>query len=309
MKKEQERMNKMWWMASAVVLLFVALAVVPVAAEENPWQGDHGYTNVSSANDVAFDFYNDGKIHFTMTNATGGQNAIHMSDSNSAHSTFQCTETGNMNDQIYVTNTGGRTYQDDIRLLVGVASYNTDTSDKMGERQDIWIDINASGYSWEPNATQDTGPVLSEIQWGWTNFTLKPSYYLTNPDNSPVYQTWKFGPYPFYRNYCGQDPLDNETSSNVFNFTAMDLKMGVLSDTSLGTLNDKGMVNISYRVYRPDGLSQENNKNNTNIDFNVYAYNRNTAQGLNQTLWLNNITSDSKTDPKLSGWLYSYINE
>ncbi|AGB02811.1 hypothetical protein Metfor_1788 [Methanoregula formicica SMSP] len=31
--KKQEHMNRQWWMASAVVLLFVALAVAPVAAD------------------------------------------------------------------------------------------------------------------------------------------------------------------------------------------------------------------------------------------------------------------------------------
>ncbi|MDD5143762.1 hypothetical protein [Methanoregula sp.] len=31
--KKQEHMNRMWWMASAVVLLFVVTAVMPVAGE------------------------------------------------------------------------------------------------------------------------------------------------------------------------------------------------------------------------------------------------------------------------------------
>jgi len=34
MAKENKDMNRLWWMASAVVLLFVAAAVVPVAADK-----------------------------------------------------------------------------------------------------------------------------------------------------------------------------------------------------------------------------------------------------------------------------------
>jgi hypothetical protein len=209
----------------------------------------------------------------------------------------QSTITNAPSGTFYVTNTGGRNYQDNIILLVGVASEDQD------ERQNIAVDIDASGYSWTPHMVINSGPADGEQIWTLTSLTLTKNDYATNA-NGGVYQTWKFGPsttpggYPMY--YL-QNVADTTSEDNVFNWTAIDLKMGIISNTSYwANLKNNGTVKVDYNIRRTDGGNLDDAS--TRVAFNVYAYNRYTSQGWNQTLWLNRVTATA--DTSASGWTY-----
>jgi hypothetical protein len=309
MTKEQAHMNRLWWMASAVVLLFVALAVVPVAAETNDWNKD-GYVlipGVSYYNYTLFDTVNEehftafpltekqNKVNLTMTNGTGGMNAVHIS-TYGTNNAGQCFVSKNLTDTLYVTNTGGRNYQDNVILLIGLASNNDD------ERQNLAVDIDAKGYSWEPKNTANSGPAQEDIQWTGTEATVTSDDYVYD-DEGGVYQIWKFAPNPNYPMYCGQD-MTSTSKINVFNLTAVDLWEGILSNTTMTGLNNSGTIKVNYTIYRKDGLSVGIGGNSTRVALNVYAYNRYTSQGWNQTLWLNRVNKAGESTSGCSGFSY-----
>ncbi|HOI80423.1 MAG TPA: hypothetical protein PLI30_12565, partial [Petrimonas sp.] len=65
--------------------------------------------------------------------------------------------------------------------------------------------------------------------------------------------------------------------------------------------NNNGTVKVDYNVRRTDGGGLGGNE--TRVAFNVYAYNRYTSQGMNQTLWLNRVHEADESSSGASGWL------
>lgn len=307
MRNEQKRMTRMWWMISAIVLLFVATAVMPVAAVLNPWSTGiftgsyYNYTLIPTANQERFPVFPETaytyQANLTMTNGTGGMNAVHIS-TYGTNNAGQCFVSKNLTDTLYVTNTGGRNYQDNVILLIGVASSNDD------ERQKLAVDVDAKGYSWEPHNTVNSGPAQEEIQWTTTDVGITSADYATDNTGGGIYQTWKFAPNPNYPMYCGQNVADESTLSNVFNWTAVDLGEGILSNTSMTGLNNSGTIKVGYTISRTDGLAVGLGSNATRVAFNVYAYNRYTSQGWNQTLWLNRVNNNGESSSGCSGFSY-----
>ncbi len=232
-----------------------------------------------------------------MFNGTGGMNAVHISDSDERNTAVlygEGTETDSTTDTFYVTDTGGRHYQDNIILLVGVASSNDD------ERQKSAVDIDASGYNWTPHTVVNQGPFEGEPVTASTDITITKDDYATDAEGG-VYQNWKFAPNPNTPMYCGQD-MSSTDSANLFNWTAVDLKMGIISNTTYwDQLNNNGTVKVDYNVRRTDGGDLGGNE--TRIAFNMYAYNRYTSQGVNQTLWLNRVYAYGEDPTGSSGWL------
>jgi hypothetical protein len=301
----KKHINRVWEMAVLAGLLFAVFGVVPVAAD-NPWSTGlypfsyYNYTTIPSANDVRFLPYPDTDtrlINLTMFNGTGGMNAVHISDSDERNTAVlygEATETDSTTDTFYITNTGGRNYQDNIILLIGVASSNDD------ERQKIAVDINASGYSWTPHTVVNQGPFEGEPVTASTDITITKDDYATDAEGG-VYQNWKFAPNPNTPMYCGQN-MSLTDSANLFNWTAVDLKMGIISNTTYwDQLNSNGTVKVDYNVRRTDGGDLGGNE--TRVAFNMYAYNRYTSQGVNQTLWLNRVYAEGGDPTGSSGWL------
>lgn len=299
----------MWWIASAIVLLFVALAVVPVAAAGNEWSDHCRYSGIcwnytvvhDTANLVRFPPFpsigspdNDYAVNFTMINGTGGMNAVHISNSYSSPY-GQCNAiTGETEGEFFITDTGGRGYQDNIILLIGVAS--DDSEDGWSDRMNTEINIDAAGYSWTPHNVVNEGPSPGEPVWTTTDVTVTSADYATDAEGG-VYQNWKFAPNPNFPWYCGQNP-SLTTPAYLFNWTAVDLKMGLVPNTSL---TNNGMIKVNYTLNNNNGFNSENTK----IAFNVYAYNRYTSQGWNQTLWLNRVNTSAESETGCSGWLVS----
>jgi hypothetical protein len=232
-----------------------------------------------------------------MFNGTGGMNAIHIS-SDTSNTFGECNErtaAQGLFDAFYVTDTGGRNYQDNIYLLVGVNS--TDAADL----QYFNLTVNASGYNWTPHATMNEGPSTGEPVWTWTNVTVTSADFTR--DGTKIYrQPWRFSPNPSDAWYCNENMGNDEQ----FNWTVVDLKMGLLSGSSWSGLTNGGAIKVNYSASKTSGVALSNN---AKVAFNVYAFNWYTSQGRNQTLWLNRVykypdtTCPEGTFGGCSGWL------
>jgi len=291
MKKEQAHMNRMWWIASAAVLLFVALAVVPVAAFD--WPGGNNDTNISVANTIMYNFFGDGKYYYNLTNVTGGQKAIHVSSDYQSLS-GQCTQTSATSGTFYITSTGGRQYEDDIVLLVAVNS--TDETDLSG----FEINITSSGYTWDPKYDKPDkkgAPPQSVLTWNApaVNEVFDNTDYLES-GGVDITQNWKFAPTANYPIFCGQ----SVTTEGPFKVIPIDLRVGVIANSTYNsTLNNWGMAKVDYNIISPDPFS-----GTAKIAFNAYAYNNWTTEGGHQINWINSVnTSAQSPSSSYSGWL------
>lgn len=139
----------MWWMASAVVLLFVALAVVPVAATELQY---HNMLYIPVEN-IQHNDYSDGTYDFTIGNdiVNGGMNAVHISNSPGEYY-GQPNRLTSRDGTFFITDTGGRGYEDDIILMIAVEK--TDAAD-------FSIDLKSEGYHGYDHAPS-TAPTYTE---------------------------------------------------------------------------------------------------------------------------------------------------
>jgi hypothetical protein len=297
MKREQAHMNRMWWMASAVVLLFVATAVVPVAATDYvvPYP-QNNKTFVPVANpDVRFDTsgYDNHHYYVNLTNTAtdAGAKAIHIASTNSLFAGDITTKTNANSYSFYVSDTGGRGCQDDIILLVAV--------NKTSEDDPFSIHITAKGYNWTPT---DDGylPPWEEFEDRDQTTTVSATFtsgdFMQNSTQS-VLQKWKFAPTANYPIYNGQDMA----TSKYFNVIAIDLNAGVIGNQSKVTgtmapsyyanLTDFGMVNVTYTL---EGITTGDI-----VAFNVYAYNNQTVQGQGIN-WFNKVLSSGTSGA--SGW-------
>ena len=91
------------------------------------------------------------------------------------------TDTSSTSGEFFVTDFGGRGFQDDIVLLVGV--------NPVGFGNDPSIVLNISGNTWDYTATNGYAP--ASVTSGYTkNVTLTSDNYLDD-----ILQSWKPGPY------------------------------------------------------------------------------------------------------------------
>lgn len=291
MKAEHMKQNRLWAMAVVAVLLFVALAVMPVAASVWP---DYHDTIVPIANQPPrFTYQNATGYYFNLTNATGGMNAIHITDSTSspAGACYLKNTAADLNGTFYVSTTGGRNGQDDIILMVGISSTNQTDIDNFN------IDIKEHGYNWSPTSS-GTVPELVTYYSPSIDVTLDSTNLLKDGDDVVVSQPWKFAPTADYPIYCGQD-LSNEEE---FVLWLVDNRVGTINGTwynqtypSQPLLNDKGMTKIDYAILSHPSSSAL-------IAFNVYAYNNQTTQGQGIN-WLNKVNISGAPSSGSSGWL------
>jgi hypothetical protein len=309
MAKGKEHNNRLWWMASVAVLLFVALAVGPVAAYDVIPYPLNNHTYIPMANPpIKYDstYLGDPYYYVNLTNTTGGMNAIHIADSYAPANAKGACYTGNLNGTFYVTDTGGKGGEDDIILLIGVNSIYNDTE----EIDSISINITASGYTWTPNSSgSPPSSVNYEIPLSAKPFNV--GNYLENATygDPDLYQGWKFAPTADYPIYCGQDM----SASKNFKLIAVDTKVGTINGTWYNetydpdvALENNGFTKITYNITNPEeGLSS-----GSIIAFNVYAYNNKTiTQKKGDSLppainWLNLVkTSAQSSWTNASGWM------
>ncbi len=299
MKKKNVKMTRLWGMTAIAVLLFVALAVMPVAASVEWTQGGGNNDTYIPVNDMrtGYGFPTSGtNYYFNLTNVTAGQKALHISDSYTIPK-GQVTTTTDTAGYFYVTDTGGREYQDDIILLVAVNS--TVSTDMSG----FSINITSSGYQWDVSAdgpSKKQSPPKEVLEWKDPGISrvYTDIYFLENSSlEEDIYQKWKFAPTANYPIFSGQDMSDN---TQLFNLLLVDLNVGVIRNyTYNSTLNYTGMAKVNYSITSSlsgDGI----------VAFNAYAYNNWTNEGPQMINWINKVNITGITDPDASGWKVTF---
>jgi PKD repeat protein len=166
----------------------------------------------------------------------GGLNELHIT--NDVTSPYgQLTASNNVSGVFYVTNTGGRGYDNEIILLLSVKPPIPD---------DFAVRIRASGYNWTP---APPGP--------YTPLELPSDYYHIDGALDEVFtrsdfiygpETWKPGPgdllVPSLPLYNGQDISDGSTEEYLM---FIDLYAGNMYPEKFGTtLVDNGAVKVEY---------------------------------------------------------------
>ncbi|MDD1694333.1 MAG: hypothetical protein LUQ71_06370 [Methanoregula sp.] len=285
MRKEQKHLNRLWWMASAVVLLIFASAVAPVAAVEWPsnnktWIPVNGsqYGNTS------------GYYYFNLSSmkANASSNAIHITDSLSTPSGGIYTRSTYGPDTIYVSDTGGRGGQDDIILMVAINSTTP------ADLSSFSIDITTSGYTWSPLAGGSPANVTYDENYTTplSGVSFNSANYLTGSD---IEQAWKFAPSKNYPLYSGQVMAQNNLSKLIL----IDTNVGTINSTWFNltyydtryapvALEDNGLAKITYNITSTPS-------NAATIAFNAYAYTKYAAQAPDSVNWINKVNTSTET--------------
>ncbi|AGB01792.1 PKD domain-containing protein [Methanoregula formicica] len=272
--------RKLWILSLLVLFLAAAVTIPPARADDSStalgiFPAKHNVDNLAVANPPAptgMDYY----FKFNQSGG-GGINAIHISSTSALDSTGRnfgdVSTTTSQSGTFYITQTGGRGYDDNFILLVAV---------KGDIPSNFAIHIKSSGYIWVPNGVLSYQPTLSEITYrsGAVDQTFTRSNFVYGP------QTWKPcgnnqpADYPLY---YGQDMSD---TTNLWKLMFVDLKSGNLGpngDLDHTSLKDNGAIRVDYTIENLD----------TVVTFNVYAWADNAPAG-HGISWTNGVTSPSQ---------------
>jgi PGF-pre-PGF domain-containing protein len=201
-------------------------------------QNRHIFINV--ANDAGVKYNLDGAVYGAWNNNTyyikadgGGLNELHITADASADR-GQVTTSGNQSGVFYLSNTGGRGFDDTIVLLLAVNGTIPD---------DFAVHIKTSGYTWTPNPIKNQPPTSYDYVESAVNEIFTKEDFIYGPQN------WKPGPgaigpvgLPLYES---QDVSD---ANNTFNLMFIDLNAGNLKFTKFVGLSDdgQGAVKVEY---------------------------------------------------------------
>ncbi|MFA5414245.1 MAG: PKD domain-containing protein [Methanoregula sp.] len=270
------------WIPVAFVFFLTLCCILPAAAGDYPpalgiFPGKSSISNLAFANQPTGYYY----FKFNQTNG-GGINALHIAGSSTAPPNFgDVTTTTSQSGTFYITNTGGRAYDDDIILLVAVKGSIPDN---------FAIHIKSSGYSWIPSGVMGAQPTLSQITYhpNVVDETFTKSQFVYGS------QTWKPAgnnlpaDYPLY---YGQDMTD---TTNLWKLMFVDLKAGNLGSNGaldITTLENYGAVKVEYTIENLDTVTT----------FNTYAWSDNAPQG-HGISWTNGLTSVGNVPSMVSGY-------
>jgi PKD repeat protein len=224
------------------IFLFVAIAVSPVMAAPLP-APRHIFINV--ANDAGVKYNIDGPAYGGPSNTYyikadgGGLNELHITN-DIAVTGGQVTSTNAQSGVFYISNTGGRGFDNDIILLLAVNGTIPD---------DFSVHFRSSGYNWTPaapGAYQPGLPTDYQLVNGAVDETFTKSDFIYGP------QTWKPGAgdlvTPSLPLYAGQNINDN---SNQFQLVFIDLKVGNLEPGKFSgiTFSNNGDAKIEYSFH------------------------------------------------------------
>jgi PKD repeat protein len=221
---------------------------------------------LSNYNNISIQTANNGTYYMQNLGSGGGLNAVHIAVNTTSGPNYgQYTTTSKQSGILYVTDTGGRGYQDDIILMIAVNGTIPDN---------FALKIKSSGYIWTPNGF-NTAPSLENITY--QQLAINQTFYK----NDFIYglQNWKPAggntAYPIFLNEDMNDP------SNLFNILFIDLHAGPLGSNYPGgndALTDYGAVKINYIFENLQSIAA----------FNIYAWNANTTHGAGMG-WTNSI--------------------
>jgi len=212
---------------AAGLVVMMVLCVMPVSALTvlPNW---HSFASVANDAGVKYNLdsteYGGPNNTYYMKFDGGGLNALHIT-----------TDTGVPNGQVtnstlatgtfYVSDTGGRGYDDDIILMFATnATLSSDFS----------IEINASGYQWEATTEE---PTSHAYQAGALQETFWQDDFAYGPQ---INRSSSVSNYPIF---YGQDMTD---TTNTFQIMFIDLNVGVLGLNS--TLPNSGMAQVDYEI-------------------------------------------------------------
>jgi PKD repeat protein len=248
-----------------------------------------GLTNtapISAPRHIFFNVANDAGVKYNLDGAAyggpnntyyikadgGGLNELHITnDVNLPYG--QATTSSSQSGTFYVTNTGGRGFDDDIILLLSVKGPIPD---------DFAIHVKSSGYDMTTGTVVNAPPTEYHHVTGAVDETFTKADFIYGP------QTWKPGPgsltTPSLPLYYGQSISDQSTNSYLM---FIDLKVGNLYPSKFrdATLTDNGAAKVEYSI---------SNLGNSFAAFNGYGWCRaaNQGQGIS---WTNRVEGNSNT--------------
>jgi hypothetical protein len=220
-----------------VLLLVISVCILPATAAPLT-NNRHIFINV--ANDAGVKYDLDGAKYGGPSNTYyikadgGGLNELHITnDAGVPHG--QVSSTTAQTGVFYVTNTGGRGFDNDIILLIAVKEPVPDS---------FSVTIKSSGYTWTPAVSGAYTPPPPAV---YTHVTNAVSETFTKSDLIYGSQNWKPGPgalgdLPVYN---GQDMSD---AGDQYHLMFVDLKAGNMDPVKFpsATLTDNGAIKIEY---------------------------------------------------------------
>jgi len=242
--------------AALAVLLMLVTVVGPVSAIE---LGNYHHIYVNVANDDGVRFNETGNNTYYVKYDGGGLNALHVTP-NTGDADGDVWNSVSSTGTFYVSDTGGRGYDDDIILFFAL---NGTPGDEFS------INIKSDGYQWTPTvdgSVPSLNPADHKIE------ALNETFYASDL----IYgsQTWRpaGSEYPIFHKQNMSD------TSNEFDFMFIDLNVGVVGNSNL---IDGGMAGITYTINDYEGFAA----------FNAYAYcdQSNQGQGIS---WTNMLSAD-----------------
>jgi|GEM_PF-2523294 len=222
-----------------VPLLALFLWMAPVlmgATPINPYNG----VSISVANDsgTRFDYGGNDVYYVNFKSATQGLNAIHIAAQSSDMVGVDFTTSGTSG-TFYITDSGGKGYDDEIILLVSINANSLPT--------DFSLSLQASGYQ----VTVDSTYVVTQSNYATMEEQFGPEDFIYGP------QTWKPAGAQDYPLWIGED-ISVAANSCLLMF--VDLYVGIDSQTS--GLTDNGQVRVDYQFENLPAMAA----------FNAYGY-------------------------------------
>jgi len=287
-------MNRLWWMATIAFLLITASSVLPVAATVQFPDFRHFYIEPANPEDMRVNPSGNYTYYFKLDG--GGTNALHITYDPINVISGHLNQSEGPTGTFWLTDTGGRGFDDDAILLIAVNGSAQNLTD-------FNITITSAGYQWTPTGQVNQIPEFEIVEEGYTNaalnqriFTSADFFNFTNASipspGEQVEQSWKLSTSANYPLLFGENVAD--TTTNNFKFIFVDLKVGILgtgtNSTYYTNLNDYGAAKVTYSInsdLHPD----------TFVAFNAYAWcnQSNQQQGVS---WTNAMTGTGA-----SGWL------
>ncbi|MEN6341436.1 MAG: PKD domain-containing protein, partial [Methanospirillum sp.] len=246
----------------------VTVTPVPTAVPESGVLSAPRHIFIAPSNGAKYDL--DGPLYggpngtYYIKADGGGLNELHVT--NDVASPYgQVTSTNATSGTFWVTNTGGRGFDDDIVLLVSVQG---DLPDDFG------VHVKSSGYTWTP------GPVVNQVPSPVTYVEGAVNETFTKADFAYGPQTWKPGPGDLYTPslplWTGQSIADQSTASRLL---FIDLKVGNLYPAKVPAAGSSAIDNGGAKVeFSFTNLS-------STAAFNAYGWclAANQAQGISWT--------------------------
>jgi PKD repeat protein len=240
------------------ILLLVAITVSPASAAEPLTSNRHIFINVANDEGVKWDWdsvyyggLSTGNNTYYIKADAGGVNELHITNDN-ASEYGQVTTSNEQSGVFYISNTGGRGFDNDIILLISVQGPIPD---------DFAVRVKSSGYNWTPATPGAYTPLVPddyEYIAEAVDETFTKEDFLYGP------QTAKPGPgalgvwsLPLY---YGQDISEPSTAEYLM---FVDLYVGNMYPTKVGVpLENSGAVKVEYSFTHL----------NTRASFNGYGW-------------------------------------